>query len=51
MELKDKQAQLTVLMLQAESLQNQILQLKQEVIREMNIPRAAQKDIEVQKKK
>jgi len=36
MELKDKQARLAVLMLQAEALQTQIIQLKQEVVTEMN---------------
>ena len=38
MDLKDKQAKLAVLILQAETLQAQIIQLKREVISEMNNP-------------
>ena len=44
MELKDKQAQLAILMLQLESLNSQVIQLKQEVVREMNIPKASSEE-------
>jgi len=46
MELKDKQARLAVMMLQLESLNAQVQQLKQEVIRDMSQPQMPLKKVE-----